>query len=52
MKKRLKEVGLCIKFEDYLITRPSLLTIMLSGCRSPMPRIKVATQKPAHDLVK
>lgn len=31
---------------------PSLFTIILSGCRSPMPRINVATQKPAHDFVK
>lgn len=33
-------------------TWPSWLTMMLSGCLSPMPRTKVATQYPAQERVK
>lgn len=32
-------------------TCPSSLTMMLLLCRSPIPRMKVATQYPAHDRV-
>ena len=38
--------------KQILQTLPVLVIIMLSLCLSPIPKTYVATQYPAHDLVK